>query len=143
MSSWLIFSTLGLFPVAGQDVYLISTPSIPDASLSLGNGKKLHIVAKNLDPDGLNRYVQSATLNGVDLPNAWFRHEQIQNGATLILTMGPAPSGWGKGDASSVHERCQRSPLFQQFAIPQLIKIRSECLIGIALLLGGALFLLI
>ncbi len=33
MSSWLIFSTLGLFPVAGQDVYLISTPSIPDASL--------------------------------------------------------------------------------------------------------------
>ncbi len=96
MSSWLIFSTLGLFPVAGQDVYLISTPSIPDASLSLGNGKKLHIVAKNLDPDGLNRYVQSATLNGVALPNAWFRHEQIQNGATLILTMGPAPSDWGK-----------------------------------------------
>ncbi len=33
MSSWLIFSTLGIFPVAGQDVYLISTPSIPDASL--------------------------------------------------------------------------------------------------------------
>ena len=32
MSSWLIFSTLGVFPVAGQDVYLISTPSIPDAS---------------------------------------------------------------------------------------------------------------
>jgi alpha-1,2-mannosidase, putative len=96
MSSWLIFSTLGIFPVAGQDVYLISTPSIPDASLSLGNGKKLRIVAKNLDPAGLNRYVQSATLNGVDLPNAWFRHDQIKDGATLVLTMGPAPSNWGK-----------------------------------------------
>jgi predicted alpha-1,2-mannosidase len=96
MSSWLIFSTLGIFPVAGQDVYLISTPSIPDASLSLGSGKKLRIVAKNLDPNGLNRYVQSATLNGVDLPNSWFRHAQIKDGATLTLTMGPAPSTWGR-----------------------------------------------
>lgn len=96
MSSWLIFSTLGLFPVAGQDVYLISTPSIPDASLSLGGGRKLRIIAKNLDGNGLNRYVQSATLNGVDLPNAWFRHAQIKEGATLVLTMGPAPSNWGR-----------------------------------------------
>ena len=96
MSSWLIFSTLGFFPVAGQDVYLISTPSIPDASLDLGSGKKLHIVAKNLDGQGLNRYVQSATLNGVDLPNSWFRHAQIKDGATLVLTMGSAPTGWGR-----------------------------------------------
>src|SRR6202012_3197718 len=59
MSSWLIFSTLGLFPIAGQDVYLISTPSIPDASLSMGNGKRLHIIANNLDANGLNRYVQA------------------------------------------------------------------------------------
>ncbi|RZU39899.1 GH92 family glycosyl hydrolase [Edaphobacter modestus] len=96
MSSWLIFSTLGIFPVAGQDVYLISTPSIPDASLSLGNGRRLRIVANNLDRNGLNRYVQSARLNGVDLPNAWFRHSQIKDGATLVLTMGSAPSDWGK-----------------------------------------------
>ena len=96
MSSWLIFSTLGIFPIAGQDVYLISTPSIPNASLSLGNGKKLNIVAKNLDGDGLNRYVQLATLNGVGLPNAWFRHQQIKDGAILVLTMGSAPSNWGK-----------------------------------------------
>jgi predicted alpha-1,2-mannosidase len=95
MSSWLIFSTLGLFPVAGQDVYLISTPSIPNASLALANGKKLRIIAKNLDPNGLNRYVQSATLNGADLPNAWFRQAQIKDGATLTLTMGSAPSTWG------------------------------------------------
>jgi Glycosyl hydrolase family 92 len=88
MSSWLIFSTFGIFPIAGQDVYLFSTPSIPDASLTLGNGKKLRVVAKNLDPNGLNRYVQSATLSGVDLPNAWFYHAQIKDGAALVLTMG-------------------------------------------------------
>jgi putative alpha-1,2-mannosidase len=35
-------------------------------------------------------------LNGADLPNAWFRHAQIKDGATLVLTMGSAPSSWGK-----------------------------------------------
>jgi predicted alpha-1,2-mannosidase len=96
MSSWLLFQTLGIYPVAGQDVYLISTPGIPDTSLTLGNGKKLRIIAKNLDHAGLNRYVQSATLNGTNLPNSWFRHAQIKDGATLVFTMGSAPSNWGK-----------------------------------------------
>ncbi|MFT4114272.1 MAG: GH92 family glycosyl hydrolase [Silvibacterium sp.] len=115
MSSWLIFSTLGIFPVAGQDVYLISTPSLPDASLSLGNGKKLRIIAKNFDSQGLNRFVQSATLNGVDLPNAWFHHAQIKDGATLVLTMGSIPSlTWGR----SVPPPSMSDPGFQLCSSP-------------------------
>jgi hypothetical protein len=64
--------------------------------LALANGKKLRLVANNLDRDGLNHYVQSVTLNGVDLPNAWFRHDQIKDGATLVFTMGSAPTNWGR-----------------------------------------------
>jgi predicted alpha-1,2-mannosidase len=95
MSSWLLFQTLGIFPVAGQDIYLISSPSVPDASLALANGKELHIVAKGFDATGLSRYVQSATLNGHNLTTNWFRHADIAEGGTLILTMGPSPSTWG------------------------------------------------
>jgi predicted alpha-1,2-mannosidase len=95
MSSWLIFQTLGFYPNAGQEIYLISTPSIPDASIHLANGKTFHIIARNLDHEGLNRYVQSATLNGLELKTSWFRHSQITDGGTLILTMGSAPSKWG------------------------------------------------
>jgi len=72
------------------------TDNRADASLALGNGKNFHVVVRNLDRDGLNRYVQSATLNGVDLPTSWFRHAQIRDGATLVLTMGSAPSNEGK-----------------------------------------------
>jgi putative alpha-1,2-mannosidase len=36
------------------------------------------------------------TLNGVDLPNSWFRHAQIKNGGTFVFTMGSAPSTWGR-----------------------------------------------
>jgi predicted alpha-1,2-mannosidase len=95
MSSWLLFQSLGIFPVAGQDVYLISSPSVPEASLMLGNGKRLRIVSKGFDRSGLNRYVQSATLNGQDLTTNWFRHAQIKDGGTLVLTMGSSPTAWG------------------------------------------------
>jgi predicted alpha-1,2-mannosidase len=95
MSSWLMFQMLGIYPNAGQDVYLIGTPSIPEAEIDMPSGKVFRIVAKNLDREHANRYVLSATLNGKPLDNAWFRHGQIAEGGTLELTMGPVPSNWG------------------------------------------------
>ncbi|CAB3762124.1 GH92 family glycosyl hydrolase [Paraburkholderia humisilvae] len=95
MSSWLIFQMLGIYPNAGQDVYLIGTPSFPEAQIDMPSGKVFRIVARNWDRERLNRYIQSATLNGEPLDNAWFRHAQIANGGTLELTMGPTPTGWG------------------------------------------------
>ena len=95
MSSWFIFNSLGFYPNAGQDIYLIGTPSFPEADILLPSGKTMRIVAKNLDSEHLNHYIQSATLDGNPLDQSWFRHSQIANGGTLVLTMGPAPSAWG------------------------------------------------
>lgn len=95
MSSWYIFHSLGFYPNAGQDYYLIGTPHYPEAVLHLGERKTLRIVAKNLDSEHLNRYVQSATLNGKPLETAWFRHDQIAGGGTLTFVLGPAPTQWG------------------------------------------------
>jgi len=95
MSSWFLFNTLGFYPNAGQDYYLIGTPTFPEADLKLSTGRTLRIVARNLDDQRINHYVQSATLNGEPLDQSWFRHAQIANGGTLILTMGSAPNGWG------------------------------------------------
>lgn len=95
MSSWFLFNSIGFYPNAGQPIYLIGTPSFPDVTIQVGHGKTLRIIARNLDTQHLNRYVQSATLNGQPLENNWFRHDQIANGGTLVLTMGSAPSGWG------------------------------------------------
>jgi len=95
MSSWFIFNSLGFYPNAGQDIYLIGTPTFPEADVQLAPGKVFHIAAKNLDSEHINRFVQSATLNGAPLDQSWFRHSQIANGGTLVLTMGSAPSDWG------------------------------------------------
>jgi predicted alpha-1,2-mannosidase len=95
MSSWFIFQSLGFYPNAGQDFYLIGTPSFPEADITLSSGKTLRIIARNMDSEHINRYIQSATLNGVPLQTSWFRHNQIINGGTLIFTMGSAPTSWG------------------------------------------------
>lgn len=96
MSSWFLFNSIGFYPNAGQPIYLIGTPSFPDVTLQVGHGKSLHIVALNLDPEHINRYIQSATLNGKPLANNWFRHGDIMNGGTLVFTMGSAPGNWGR-----------------------------------------------
>jgi predicted alpha-1,2-mannosidase len=95
MSSWFIFNSLGFYPNAGQDFYLIGTPSFPEADITLASGKTLRILARNMDSEHINRFIQSATLNGAPLETSWFRHKQIANGGTLVFTMGSAPSSWG------------------------------------------------
>jgi predicted alpha-1,2-mannosidase len=97
MSSWYAFQSMGFYPNAGQDVYLIGTPSFPRVDIDLGGGRVFTIQAQNLDGASVNRYVQSATLDGKPLHQAWFRHGQIAHGGTLRLVMGPSPSAWGRG----------------------------------------------
>jgi predicted alpha-1,2-mannosidase len=95
MSSWYAFQSMGFYPVAGQDVYLIGTPSFATVEITLGNGKVFRVEAENFRRDRMNRYVQSATLNGKPLDQAWFRHGQIADGGILHLVMGSAPTAWG------------------------------------------------
>ncbi len=93
MSSWFAFHSLGFYPNAGQDVYLITAPMYKRAEISLAHGKKLIIKTKNLSPE--NRFIQSATLNGKPWSRAWFRHRDIQDGGVFQFIMGAAPSKWG------------------------------------------------
>jgi predicted alpha-1,2-mannosidase len=98
MSSWMLFQTIGFYPDAGQDFYLIGSPSLPDTTIRLGNGKLLHILVRNLIPSGLNHYVASVTWNGKPWTRNWFRQSDIANGGTWIFTMSSAPTSWGTTD---------------------------------------------
>lgn len=92
-SSWYVWSALGLFPVAGQDVFLIGSPLFDAATIALG-GATLTIEAK--DNSDENIYVQQATWNGQSLGRAFLRYREIKAGGRLVLQMGPAPSDWGR-----------------------------------------------
>lgn len=46
MSSWLVWNMLGLYPVAGQNLYLVGSPMIKSYRILLPNGKWLTVEAK-------------------------------------------------------------------------------------------------
>ena len=94
MSSWYVFHSIGIFPNAGQDLYLITTPHFKKVTLSLGEEGRLLVLAENLS--NKNVFIISAELNGKPLDQAWFKHSDIKKGGTLKLKMSDKPSDWGK-----------------------------------------------
>jgi len=94
MSSWYAFGQMGIFPNAGQDIYLIGSPAYPKTTLHLARGKTFIISAANLSPE--NIYVVAATLNGKPLNRAWLQHREIAAGGRLALTMSGAPNHWAE-----------------------------------------------
>jgi len=90
MSAWLLFTSLGFYPVApGSNQYVLGRPFVDAATLHLPNGKTFHITADYLSPT--NAYIQSVTLNGKPLTRTYLRHEEIMQGGELRFTMSPQP----------------------------------------------------
>jgi len=96
MSSWYVFTALGLFPNAGQGYYYLTAPLFPKAELALPSGARLVIEAENAGVE--NHYVQSCALNGKALDRAWIRHDEIAAGGALRFFLGKAPSDWARAD---------------------------------------------
>jgi predicted alpha-1,2-mannosidase len=103
MSSWFIMAALGLFQMDGgtrvDPIYEIGSPIFNKVTLNLGErygrGKAFEIEAKNVSR--VNKYVQSATLNGKVLNSFYFSASELLKGGKLLLVMGDkANEGWGK-----------------------------------------------
>lgn len=95
MSSWYVLSAMGLFTVCpGRPVYDIGSPIFEQVKLALVDGGVFTITARNVS--SVNKYIQSATLNGKALNKPWFEHKDIVRGGTLAFEMGPRPNkAWG------------------------------------------------
>jgi len=94
-SAWYVFSSLGFYPVTpGVDQYVIGSPLFNKAILTLENGNKFSITAKN--NSNKNYYIHSASLNGEDYGNGYVRYDDIQNGGDLIFNLADTPNKkWG------------------------------------------------
>jgi predicted alpha-1,2-mannosidase len=96
-SAFYMCSTMGLYPVMGQDLYLLTAPAFTRTELALGaSGKTLVIEAPGAGPDG--RYVVSATMNGQPLDRAWVRHAEFADGAVVRLELAGRPGAWGTSE---------------------------------------------
>lgn len=100
LSSWFVWAALGLFPVAGQNLFLVNAPSFRRAELSLG-GSTLTIETHGHvegGPDTAPRYVQAARFNSEPLERSWLTGNELHAGGRLEIVLGDTPSAWGRAD---------------------------------------------
>lgn len=98
LSSWYIFSAMGFYPVTpGTAQYQIGSPVFEKTIIHLQNGKDFSIKANHVSLQ--NKYIQSASINGVPLNRPWFDNKEIINGSNIIFEMGPIPNKeWGNSE---------------------------------------------
>ncbi|WP_270090544.1 GH92 family glycosyl hydrolase [Sphingobacterium sp. SYP-B4668] len=91
MSSWYVLSALGIYSVCpGTDQYVIGSPVFEKATVTLENGKRFVVYAKNNSPKHV--YIQTARLNGVPYDKNFITYSDILNGGVLELEMGERPN---------------------------------------------------
>ena len=104
LSSWYVWASLGLFPVAGQNLFLINAPAFERAALRVGDAefviettghREAPIGADGIDRSPPVQYVQSATLDGKPLYATHLSAADVHRGGRLYLELGPEPSDWG------------------------------------------------
>lgn len=95
MSAFVVFSSMGFYPATpGLPIYTIGSPVFEEVKIQLENGKTFTVKAPGCSV--VNKYIQSAKLNGQPLTKTWFTHKEVMNGATLELEMGDKPNKtWG------------------------------------------------
>lgn len=104
MSAFVVFSSLGFYPLTpGRPIYTIGSPVFERAVINLPNGKQFTLIAENCSV--VNKYIQRASFDGKELNTPWFTHQQLVNGGTLQLVMGPKPNKqWGTGAFTGLTE---------------------------------------
>ncbi|MWB98247.1 glycoside hydrolase domain-containing protein [Agromyces seonyuensis] len=98
LSSWYVWACLGLFPVAGQQLFLLSPPAFATSELRFG-GATLRIDTTGFEepvPGGGVQYIQSVFLNGERIDRSWLPGEELRRGGRLLVELGPEPSDWGR-----------------------------------------------
>ncbi|KAI5954212.1 hypothetical protein KGF54_001987 [Candida jiufengensis] len=97
MQAWVIFSMIGIYPIAGTTTYLITSPSVTNLKLTLDNGSTFVVSANNLSGD--NIYIQSLKVNGKKWDKNWVDHSKLfANGGSLEFEMGSKQVIWESGD---------------------------------------------
>ncbi|OTA99613.1 glycoside hydrolase family 92 protein [Hypoxylon sp. CI-4A] len=96
MGAFVVFGMIGLFPIAGQDVYLISAPFFKEVNITSPLTRKTaQIKTVGFDANYENIYIQNVTVNGQPWSKSWIGHAFFTEGWTIELSLGNQESQWG------------------------------------------------
>jgi predicted alpha-1,2-mannosidase len=90
MSAWYVLNAMGFYShCPGIPSYSIGRPIFDETVVTRENGSTFTIRAIDNSPE--NKYVRSAKLDGKELDELFFSHEEFKNGKILELTMCSKP----------------------------------------------------
>jgi len=89
MSAWYIFSAMGFFPNAGQNIYYLTGPLFTGITIHLGNDRILNISAPKASETYI--YMHGVSINGKKLATTIIDYDEIKNGGTILFDMSDKP----------------------------------------------------
>lgn len=96
MSAWYVFSGIGLYPlIPGSGELVITSPSVPRATIDWPCGGETTITAHHLSPD--NVYIQQVRIDGRAWEHLSVPIATLRAARRIDVDLGPAPSSWGSG----------------------------------------------
>ncbi|KAI0477295.1 alpha-1,2-mannosidase-like protein [Xylariaceae sp. FL0804] len=120
MGAFAAFAAMGFYPVAGQDVYLLTPPMFREVRLRTPNGGTSSEAAAVIravgrlgggggagawgNSEGQQQkqqeevYIQRVRLNGEEYTRSWITHDFFLKGGTLEIVLGPRESTWGTAE---------------------------------------------
>jgi len=98
LGAWFVVASLGIFDVKAltdpEPELQLASPLFEKATIRLGNGNSLEIVANNNSKE--NKYVQSVSFNDKPVKTCWIGRKELMKGGKLVFEMGNQPNtAWG------------------------------------------------
>lgn len=91
MSAWYVLSALGFYQVSpAGGPFVFGSPLFEEATLQVGEGKTLEIIA--LNNNATNKYIQQVSLNGKPYTKSYISYADLCKGGKLVFEMGAMPS---------------------------------------------------
>ena len=88
MSAWYVLSALGIYPACpGTGEFVFAAPLFPKATLTLGSGNKLTILADHPE----NPYISAVTFNGKPVDRQYITFDELMQGGELAFTLSATP----------------------------------------------------
>ncbi|OGQ86655.1 MAG: hypothetical protein A2289_25810 [Deltaproteobacteria bacterium RIFOXYA12_FULL_58_15] len=91
LSAWYVFASLGFYPLAGSELFLLCPPIWDEAIVHLP-ASDLRVVAQR--EKASDRALHRASFNGRELDNPWISHAELAAGGELVLEMRAKSRGW-------------------------------------------------
>lgn len=99
MGAFVAFNMIGLYPVHGQNVYLIIPPFFKEARIRNPlTGSVATIRNVNFDPSHEAIYIESVERDGKPWTKNWIGHDFFTEGGLLELTLAKEETDWGTAD---------------------------------------------